>query len=76
MLLSSIGGIAAHLLRGFQSQECADRLVEGSADIPNVLYKYIPRERIGEWAPNSLRATQLLALNDDMECNVITMHSS
>ena len=73
VLLSSIDGIAAHLLRGFQSQECADRLMEGSADIPHVLYKYIPRERIGQGAPNSLRATQLRALNDDMECNVGTM---
>ena len=73
VVLSNIRGIAAHWLRTFQSQECADRLMEGGADIPNVLYKYIPRERIGNGAPNSLRATQLLALNDDMECNVITM---
>ena len=45
----------------------------GDADIPDILYKYIPKERIGDGAPDSLRATQLLALNDDMECNVITM---
>ena len=75
VVLSNIRGIAAHWLRTFQSQECADRLVEGRADIPDVLYKYIPIERIGKGAPNSLRATQLLALNDDMECNVETMHS-
>ena len=48
--------------------------MRGRADIPDVLYKYIPREHIGGGAPDSLRATQLLALNDDMECNVITMH--
>ena len=47
----------------------------GDADIPHTLYKYIPKELIGKGAPNSLRATQLLALNDDMECNVITMKS-
>ena len=45
----------------------------GDVDIPDILYKYIPRERIGDGAPDTLRATQLLALNDDMECNVIAM---
>ena len=76
VLQSNTGGLAAYLLRKFQSQECADRLVEGRADIPDILYKYIPRARIGEGAPDSQRATQLLALNDDMECNVITMHNA
>ena len=47
--------------------------MEGKANIPDILYKYIPKERIGNGAPNSLRATQLLALNDDMECNITTM---
>ena len=73
VLMSNIQGITSHWLRTFQVQECADRLAEGRAESPDILYKYIPRERIGEGAPNSLRATQLLALNDDMECNVITM---
>ena len=68
-----LGDIAAHWLRMYQSQECANRSVEGKADIPKILYKYIPRERIGEGAPNTLRATQLQALNDDMECNISTM---
>ena len=36
------------------------------------LYKYVPKDRIGNGAPNSLRATQILALNDDMECNLET----
>ena len=76
VVLSNIGAIAAHWLRTGQSRECADRLVEGRVDIPDVLYKYIPRERIAEGAPDSLRATQLLALNDDMECNVITMNDA
>ena len=73
VVMSNIQGITAHWLRTFQIQECADRLAEGRAEIPDVLYKYIPKKRIGEGAPNSLRATQLLALNDDIECNVITM---
>ena len=73
VVMSNIQGITAHWLRTFQIQECADRLAEGRAEIPDVLYKYIPKKRIGEGAPNSLRATQLLALNNDMECNVITM---
>ena len=45
----------------------------GDVEIPGILYKYIPEGLIGSGAPNSLRATQLLALNDDMECNVTTM---
>ena len=75
-VMANIRGITAHLLRTFQFQECADRLAEGRVDVPDVLYKYIPRERIGKGAPDSLRATQLLALNDDMECCVTTMHDS
>ena len=73
VVLSNLRGITVHWLRTFQFQECADRLVEGRADVPGVLYKYIPKKNIGRGSPNSLRATQLLALNDDMECNVITM---
>ena len=72
-MLSNLRGITVHWLRTFQFQECAGRLVEGRADVPGVLYKYIPKKNIGRGSPNSLRATQLLALNDDMECNVITM---
>ena len=74
VVMSNIRGITAQWLRTFQFQECANRLAEGRTDVPDVLYKYIPRDRIGKGAPESLRATQLLALNDDMECNVITMH--
>ena len=68
-----LGDIIAHRLRMHQSQECANRSVEGKTNIPDILYKYIPRERIGNGAPDTLRATQLLALNDDMECNITTM---
>ena len=74
--MSHIANVAEHYLRVFQSEECAQKSVWGDVDIPEVLYKYIPRERIGHGAPNSLRTTQLLALNDDMECNVITMKDS
>ena len=73
VVLSNLRGITVHWLRGFQFQECAERLVEDRADVPGVLYKYIPRRLIGRGAPNSLRATQLLALNDPMECNIVTM---
>ena len=74
--MSRMGDMTAHWLEIHQSEECAQRAVWGDADIPEVLYKYIPKERIGKGAPNSLRATQLLALNDDMECNVTTMKAS
>ena len=71
--MSSLGDIAAHWLRMYQSEECAGRAVSGKTNVPDIVYKYIPRERIGGGAPNSLRATQLLALNDDMECNISTV---
>ena len=73
LAMSRMDDVAADRLRVNQSQECAQRSVWGDEDIPDVLYKYIPRQRIGEGAPESLRATQLLALNDDMECNVTVM---
>ena len=74
--LAVLGNIGAHWLQVHQSEECAQRPVWGDVEIPDVLYKYIPKERIGKGAPNSLRATQLLTLNDDMECNVVTMKGS
>ena len=76
LAMSRMGDIAAHWLQRNQSEECAQRLSRGGVDIPDILYKYIPVERIGNGAPDSLRATQLLALNDDMECNVTTMKES
>ena len=74
--MSGIGAIATHWLQMHQSKECAQRSLWGDIDISDILYKYIPKERIGKGAPDSLRATQLLALNDDMECNVTTMKGS
>ena len=73
--MSNMDDIAAHWLQILQSEECAQRSVWGDADIPDILYKYITKKLIGEGPPRNLRATQLLALNDDMECNVITMKS-
>lgn len=71
--LSHLASVAEHYLQRYQAEECARRAAWGHIDLPNVLYKYMPRELIQRGAPRSLRATQLLALNDDMECNVITM---
>ena len=74
--MQATGHIAVHWLQMYQSEECAQKYVWGDVEIPDILYKYIPKELIGVGAPNSLRATQLLALNDDMECNVTTMKGS
>ena len=76
LAMSRIGDIAAYWLQAHQSEECAQRSLWGDPDMPDILYKYIPKELIGKGAPDSLRATQLLALNDDMECNVTTMKGS
>ena len=73
LMMSQIVTITAHWLQMHQSEECAQRSLWGDVDIPDILYKYIPKKLIGKGAPESLRATQLLALNDDMECNVTTM---
>ncbi len=71
--MSHLPLVAKHYLDSFQSEECARKAAWGDKELPRVLYKYIPRERLYQGAPNSLRATPLLALNDPMECNVITM---
>ena len=71
--MSHLPLVAKHYLSAFQSEECARQAAWGNKELPRVLYKYIPRERLYQGAPNSLRATQLLSLNDPMECNVITM---
>ena len=55
LAMSRLGDITGHWLRMYQSQECADRAVSGKANIPDIVYKYIPRERIGGGA---LRWTQ------------------
>ena len=70
---SRSSAIAEHLRRKLQAQECADALVAGSSGIPELIYKYIPADLIGKGPPRSLRATQILALNDKMECNFETM---
>ena len=74
--MSQIGDLAPYWLQRYQSEECAQKSVWGDVDIPNTLYKYIHKKHIGNGAPDSLRATQLLALNDDMECNVTIMNGS
>ena len=76
VVVGSMDAILGHWLRLHQSNECAEKVVRGEPDLPGVLYKYIPRDLIGKGAPNSLRATQLRALNDDMECNVETTKGS
>lgn len=65
--------LAKHLRSQLQAQECADSFVAGGFDIPEVIYKYMPAGLIGNGPPNSLRTTQILALNDKMECNFVTM---
>ena len=67
---------AALWLKENQYEECADRVLQGSGDVPEVIYKYVPRRHIGRGIPDSLRATQLLALNDDMECSIRTFNAS
>ena len=76
VITSFMDSILTHWIKTYQSEECAERQVRGEPEIPAVLYKYIPKDRIGRGAPESLRATQIMALNDDMECNVVTMNGN
>ena len=76
VIISLMDAILTHWIKTFQSEECAERQVRGEPEVPAVLYKYIPKDRIGRGAPESLRATHIRALNDDMECNVVTMNSN
>lgn len=71
--MSHMVTVAKVYLRQFQAEVCAHRSAWGNVDIPEILYKYVSTDHIGNGVPNSLRATQLCALNDNMECNVITM---
>ena len=71
-MIVAMDGILGHWLQRLQNAVCAERQVQGKANIPDILYKYVPKDRIGDGAPNCLRATQILALNDDMECNLET----
>ena len=74
-LTGSVEAIFNYLRGWHQANECAEKVVRGEPEIPEILYKYIPKDRIGAGAPDSLRATQLRALNDDMECSVTTMNT-
>ena len=64
--------MAAHWLERYQSQDCLEQWLWGDVELPSIVYKYIPVELVYRGAPKSLRATQLRALNDVMECNVET----
>ena len=74
-LTGSLEAIFDHLRGRHQANECAEKMVRSEPEIPEILYKYIPNERIGAGAPDSLRVTQIRALNDDMECSVTTMNT-
>ena len=71
--LPQMSHLVSHGLERHQADECAQKFATSDLDIPIVLYKYIPKDRIGKGAPNSLRATQVKALNDDMEANIRVM---
>ena len=71
--LPQMSHLVSHRLEWNQADECARKFATGELDIPNVLFKYIPKHLIGKGAPNSLRATQVKALNDNMEANIRVM---
>ena len=49
------------------------RRMQSTLELPPVIYKYVPLQLFKSgWRPTTLRATQLPALNDVMECNIET----
>lgn len=64
--------LATHWLQLYQAQDCLQGWLWGDVELPSTVYKYIPASLVYKGAPKSLRATQLRALNDIMECNIET----
>ena len=75
-ILAHFPALKNHYLQQYQLKECADSYAAGISSTPDVIYKYIPRGRLRQGAPRALRATQILVLNDDMECNVTVMNDT
>ena len=75
-IMAQVPALKSHYLRQYQTEECAETYVAGTSSLPDVIYKYIPRGRLDQGAPRTLRATQVLALNDDMECNITVMNDT
>ncbi len=48
------------------------RTMQEMVELPEIIYKYVPHERLNDGFPMSLRATQPAVLNDVMEGNVST----
>lgn len=61
-----------HFQVGANRQWVMQQLQE-TLDVPSILFKYIPRSLLQHGCPNCLRASQLAALNDVMECSVMTL---
>ena len=62
-----------HIQQKRNAVEELSRRMQNTLDLPPVLYKYVPLKHFEDgWLPTTLRATQLPALNDVMECNITT----
>lgn len=59
-----------------EAQKLVDQQLKNTFDVPGIIYKYIPLGLLTKGCPNSLRSTQPPALNDVMECNIITLKNS
>ncbi len=62
-----------HIQQKRKAVEELSRRMQNTLDLPPVLYKYVPLQLTkDDWLPTTLRATQIPALNDVMECNITT----
>ena len=59
-------------LKDIADKRRIDRTMQEMVELPEILYKYVPYERLDDGFPKTLRATQPAALNDVMEGNVST----
>ena len=49
-----------------------DRQMQAMLELPDIVYKYVPYQRLDDGSPTTLRATQPGSLNDVMEGNIST----
>ena len=64
-------------LRGKAEQKWVSEQIKEMLELPDILYKYVPCNYLDyDGFPNSLRATQPIALNDVMEGNIRTVKES
>ena len=70
---SDLATLKEYHLQVRENRQWLMQQLQDTLDVPSILFKYIPFSRLQDGSPNYLRASQLAALNDVMECSVMTL---